>query len=242
MKQFSRLNTVSLALLAITSCGGLAMGQASHPAPAVVPQTQPADHAAKKPGAKAASEIKVGDTLPELTFKDAEGKDVDAKTLYAKGPAVIMFYRGNWCPFCNKSLKAFQEKVGEAKEMGASIAAISPEKPEELKETAKKDGLTYSLLSDSTGEGMKKLGLAFNLDDATKTKYKGFGIDLAKHNGNGEWSLPHPATLVVDTKGVVRYAFVTEDYTKRAEPEEVLAAVKNLTAEHGSEAPKKDSK
>ncbi|MFA6045595.1 MAG: peroxiredoxin-like family protein [Phycisphaerales bacterium] len=241
MKQFSRLNMVGLTVVALASLSGLAVAQSSHPAPAA----QPTDHADKmaKPAAKPANEIKVGDTLPQLTFKDADGKDVDAKTLYAKGPAVIMFYRGNWCPYCNKSLKAFQDKVGEAKEMGATIAAVSPEKSEELKETAKKDSLTYTLLSDSTGEGMKKLGLGFNLDDATKTKYKGFGVDLAKHNASGEWALPHPATLVVDTKGVVRYAYVNEDYTKRAEPEEVLAAVKKLTAEHGTEAPmKKDAK
>jgi len=185
-----------------------------------------------------AKEIKVGDTLPDLKFKDADGKEVDSKSLYAKEPAVIMFYRGNWCPFCNQSLKAFQEKVSEAKDLGATITAISPEKPEELKETAKKDGLTYALLSDSTGEGAKALGLAFELDDATQTKYKGYGVNLASHNANGKWQLPHPATLVVDTKGVVRYAYVNEDYRKRADPNTVIEAVKKLKAEEGAKGAK----
>lgn len=241
MKQRSPLNLVGLSLGLAASLNGLAGAQDSKPAPAMAPHTQPADKASK-PAARPGDEVKVGDTLPEMSFKDADGKDVNSKTLYAKGPAVIMFYRGNWCPFCNKSLKAFQDKVGEATEMGATITAISPEKPEELATTAKKDALTFTLLSDNTGEAIKKLGLAFDLDAATRTKYKGFGVDLATHNANGQWQLPHPATLVVDTKGVVRYAYVNEDYTKRADPEAVLAAVKKLTSEHGAEAPKHDPK
>ncbi len=251
MKQTSLLNIVGLALGAVASFNGLALAQATKPAApaAAAPHAQPAEQGAKPADAKAAAkEIKVGDTLPAMTFKDADGKDVDAKTLYAKEPAIIMFYRGNWCPYCNKSLQEYQTKVSEAKALGATIVAVSPETPAELKETAKKDGLTYTLLSDSTGDSMKKLGLGFSLDAATQKKYEGYGVNLAKHNASGQWELPHPATLVVDTKGVVRYAYVNSDYTKRSAPDEVLAAVKKLKSEAApaapatKEAPKHDAK
>lgn len=228
-----KVSNLVLALGLAVSVSGMAMAQ--HAQPAGGEKAAQPGHEKAEAGAK---EIKVGDTLPEMKFKDADGKEVDSKSLYAKEPAVIMFYRGNWCPFCNQSLKAFQDKVSEAKDLGATITAISPEKPEELKETAKKDGLTYALLSDSTGEGAKALGLAFELDDATQTKYKGYGVNLASHNANGKWQLPHPATLVVDTKGVVRYAYVNEDYRKRADPNTVIEAVKKLKAEEGGKTEK----
>lgn len=198
---------------------------------AAAPSKAPAASAPATSQDKMAAEVKVGDTLPALTFKNAEGKDVDLKSIYSQKPVVLTFYRGGWCPFCNGSLKSFQDKLGETEKLGATVVAVSPESPEQLTKTIEKGTLTYPVLSDSTGAGMHALGLAFGLDEPTKKKYQGYGVNLGKSNASGKWELPHPATLVVDTKGVVRYAYVNTDYTKRAKVEDVLAAVKKLQDE-----------
>lgn len=193
----------------------------------------PADAGAQKRPDKPATpaRIKVGDAMPPVTLTSPEGKPVELASLYASKPVVLTFYRGGWCPYCVSSLKAFQDRLAAADKMGAAIVAVSPERPDELKKTIAKGTLGYAVLSDSTGAGMAAMGLAFNLDEATQATYRGYGVDLTTRNASGKWQLPHPATLVVDTKGVVRYAFINEDYRVRANPDEVLAALKKVQDE-----------
>lgn len=225
-------NTLRLSLAAGTVAALALAASATEP-------TKPADKpAAASPTAPAAAaaRIKVGDTLPPITLTNAQGKPVALASLYATKPIVITMYRGGWCPYCATSLKAFQDRLAQADKLGASIVAISPERPEELAKTIAKGSLGYSVLSDSNGNAMHAMGLAFTLDDATQTKYRGYGINLAARNASGKWELPHPATLVVDTKGIVRYAYINEDFKTRATPDEVLAAVKKLQDEAAAAA------
>lgn len=174
--------------------------------------------------------LKVGDKAPAaLTLKNAKGESVALSSLMGKGPVVVTFYRGGWCPFCNGALKAWQEKLPELEKAGGTLVAITPETPDNAAKTTETDKLTYTVLSDSDESALKAFKVGFEMDAATQTKYKGYGIDLAKHNASGQWKLPHPGTFVINPSGVITYASVSKDYTKRADPAEAIAAVKAIT-------------
>lgn len=216
------------------------------PPPASAPSPAPAKPAATSPGDKVAPKkeadletktatLKVGNRLPDLSFKNIKNEDVRLADLYAKQPIVLIMYRGGWCPYCNTSLKQWQDKLQAVTTLGAAVVAATPEKPELLSDTIGKNKLGYTLLSDFTGNAAKSLGLSHTLDANTQRKYKNMNLDLSKRNANGEWQLPHPATLIIDTTGTIRYIAVSEDYKQRAKPDDVIAAIKKITAP----APKK---
>lgn len=219
---------VMSSVLGVTSAWAEPSGSApaKPAAPAAKPASAPAD------STPAAEPLKVGDKLPRgLKLSDSAGKPVALDEAIAGGkPVVLVFYRGGWCPFCNKNLAAWQSKLGELEKSGASIIAVAMEKPIDSAATSEKDKLSYRVLSDESGAACRAAGLIFQLDDKTRKMYEGYGINLAKTNANGKWELPHPATFVIDKDGVVRYARVDKDYRQRADPDEVIAAVRKLGA------------
>lgn len=170
--------------------------------------------------------LKVGQKMPEFSLKDAHGKKVQLKDLVKKGPVIVTFYRGSWCPYCNAQLGAYQEHLKEFTELGATLVAITPEKPDLTVLTEEKKSLKFPILTDENNALAKKFGLVWALDKDIKKVYKDFGIDLEKDQGNKDWKLPVPATFIVDKDRVVRYAFVDPDYTVRALPSEIIAALK----------------
>ncbi|MGD9689377.1 MAG: peroxiredoxin-like family protein [Phycisphaerales bacterium] len=188
----------------------------SSPAPQSAPE-RPA-----KPG------LAVGDKVPDSILLNEQGKEVKLSSLWKEGPVVITFYRGGWCPYCNLALAAWHDKTPELKAAGASLVAISPETPEHLHKTRGKAKSDYVALCDAKGDAARGMKVIFRLDAETQQKYRGFGVDLHKRNQSGEWDLPAPATFIVDREGVVRWVFAEWDYKKRAEPAEVIAAVKAL--------------
>jgi len=186
------------------------------------------DSVLAKPG------LSVGDAAPDAELVDVNGKSVRLATLYKEGPVVVTFYRGEWCPFCNQALAGWESKLPELKAAGATIVAITPEKPLSAAKTTEKNALTYSVLTDPTQAAAKSFKVHFVMDEATKTKYEGYGLDLAAANASGTWELPAPGTFLIvpDGRGggTVKYAFADWDYKKRADPDVVIAAVK----EHGA--------
>ncbi|AFY39068.1 alkyl hydroperoxide reductase/ Thiol specific antioxidant/ Mal allergen [[Leptolyngbya] sp. PCC 7376] len=172
--------------------------------------------------------LKVGDRIPDFKLPDATGKTVKLSELLQSGSVVINFYRGGWCPYCNLELRALQQALPEFQKRGAQLVAISPETPDNSLSTQEKNELEFPVLSDVDNVVAKKLGLVFELSEALRPIYKGFGIDVATHNGNEKYELPMPATYVIDSTGIIRYAFVDEDYTKRAEPSDIIAAIAKL--------------
>ena len=171
--------------------------------------------------------LKVGQTAPEFTLPDAFGHEVSLKTLLAKGPVIISFYRGEWCPFCNIELHALQEALSKIQGLGATLIAISPEKPDHGIVVTEKHKLTFPVLSDFGNKVARQFGIVFKvgqeLQDFSKNVFKN---DLALRNGEDSYELPVPATYVLDAKGVIRFAHVDVDYmTGRAEPEAVVAAL-----------------
>lgn len=170
--------------------------------------------------------LKIGDTFPEMTLIDQNGKNISTSSLYINGPAIVTFYRGGWCPYCNLELKAYQNLLAEIKAAGGSLTAITPEKPNNSLSTIEKNALDFSVLTDSENALASALGIKFELPEKLQTVYHGFGMDLAALNDNSGWTLPIPATFVVDTDGKIILADVNRDYRLRLEPSAALAALR----------------
>ena len=144
----------------------------------------------------------VGDQAPPIILPDAHGNVFDVATLLARGPVVVTFYRGGWCPFCNLELRAYQDVLPRIIAAGASLVAISPEKPDDSMSTAEKNALTYPVLSDVGQKVGKTFGLVYEFTDELRTVYDGFKLDIPEKNGTpGEWSLPLSATYVIGSNG-----------------------------------------
>ncbi|MEO0647200.1 MAG: peroxiredoxin-like family protein [Cyanobacteria bacterium J06650_10] len=172
--------------------------------------------------------LKVGEKAPDFILPDATGKPVKLSELLVKGPVVINFYRGQWCPYCNLEIRAFQQLLPEFQQASAQVIAISPELPDNSISITEKHELAFPVLSDVGNTVARSYGLVFSLAESLRPLYKGFGIDIPASNGDDTYELPVPATYVIDSTGTIRYAYAEADYTLRAEPAEVLAAVKTL--------------
>jgi peroxiredoxin len=160
----------------------------------------------------------------DFKLNDQNGKSISLKELRKKGPVVIMFYRGYWCPYCNKELKRFQDSLELISAKGTLIA-ITPESKEGIDSVFERTGATFSILSD---EGMKissQYGVSFKVDDRTVGRYKNAGIDLAKINNQKEVSLPVPAVYIVNKDGYISYRFFDADYKKRPWVKDIAAAL-----------------
>lgn len=171
-----------------------------------------------------------GAAFPRLALPDQLGRPVDLGMLADERPLVIVFYRGGWCPYCNLELRAYQQKLPEIHAAGARLVAVTPETPDNALSTVEKNDLDFDVLSDVKGALADALGIRFRLSPEIEALYRKFGHDLPTHNGDGEWSLPIPATYVVERGGRIAYAHVDPDYRHRAEPADVLAALAQLAA------------
>jgi peroxiredoxin len=183
-------------------------------------------------GTIARTMLKVGDRAPAIVLENARGVTVDVATLLKKGPVIVTFYRGGWCPFCNLELKAYQEILPQIVAAGASLVAISPEKPDDTLSTAEKNALSFEVLSDVGQNVGRAFGLVYEFTDELKSAYRGFNLDIPARNGTpGEWALPVSATYVIDRDGSIVYAHTDVDYRDRADPRDVLQVVmKNAVA------------
>ncbi len=178
-------------------------------------------------GEVAKAMLKAGDRAPAIVLKNARGATVDAARLLEQGPVIVTFYRGGWCPYCNMELKAYQEILPEIAAAGASLVAISPEKPDDTLSTAEKNALTFEVLSDEGQKVGRAFRLVYEFTDELRGVYHGFGLDIPGKNGTpNEWALPVSATYVIGSDGVILYANTDVDYRDRADPREVLG---NLT-------------
>jgi peroxiredoxin len=172
------------------------------------------------------SALKVGDSIPDVTLRAVEDKEVRLRKLVADKPAVLVFYRGGWCPFCNLHLQSLAGIQDDLAREGVQLIAISMDQPSKLRETMQKDKLDYTLLSDSDAKAVKAFGISYKVDDATLEMLKTHNVDLDAATGNSNHILPHPAVFVVSTKGVIRFVHVNPDFKVRLEPSKVLEAAK----------------
>ena len=182
-------------------------------------------------GAIARTMLKVGDHAPAIVLENAKGVAVDIGTLLEKGPVIVTFYRGGWCPYCNLELKAYQEILPQIVAAGASLVAISPEKPDDTVSTAEKNALTFEVLSDVGQKVGRAFGLVYEFTEELKHAYHGFNLDIpARNDTPNEWALPVSATYVIDSDGSIVYAYTDVDYRDRADPRDVLAVLMRKAA------------
>ena len=172
--------------------------------------------------------LKAGAAAPAFELPDAHGNLVRSADLLARGPLAITFYRGVWCPYCNMDLQALEDAAGEIRALGASLVAISPQTAPNRRKSERENALSFPILSDHGNALADKFGLRYRLPDDLIAVYKGFGNDLAVGNGEPSWTLPMPARYVIDSNGVIAYAEVNADYTKRPDPSELFPVLRRL--------------
>ena len=160
---------------------------------------------------------------PDFTAKDQNGNDVRLKDLLKKGKVVLIFYRGNWCPYCNKFLSKLEDSLQLIKDKGASVVAITPELPENVNKTIEKTKAEYSILYDEGLKIMKAYDVEFEVPENVLTRYRNSGIKIDENNGvkNGNY-LPVPATYIIDKEATIKYRFFQSDYKKRPSIKEIL--------------------
>jgi peroxiredoxin len=167
--------------------------------------------------------LNVNDLAPGFSAKDQGGKTISLKEQLSKGAVVLVFYRGQWCPYCNRQLKKLEDSLSLITGKGASLIAVTPEKPESISETIEKTKATYPILFDDGLKIMKSYDVAFAVDEKTIESYKKYGIDFTKVNGetNGA-NLPVPAIYIINKEGRIVFRHFDKNYTKRASVAEIL--------------------
>lgn len=141
---------------------------------------------------------------------------------------MLTFYRGAWCPYCNLALRALRQSHADIAARGARLVAVSPQVPDESLSLSERHALAFDVLSDVGSGTARRYGLAFDLPEDLAAACDRLGFDLQRVNGGHPRTLPMPATYVVDRAGTIRRAFVDTDYTARAEPSDILAALDAL--------------
>lgn len=171
---------------------------------------------------------KAEDRAPGFALPDTHGRTVSLGEVLRQGPAVITFYRGGWCPYCNLQLRAYQQVLPEMKALGVRLLAISPQRPDGSLSTAEKNALAFDVLSDAGNQVARSFGLVYALAPELRQAMSGNGVSLPTVNGDESWELPAPATFVVAPDGRIALAYVEVDYRKRLPPENILAALRAL--------------
>ena len=159
---------------------------------------------------------------PDFKGKDQNGNDVRLKDLLKKGKVVLVFYRGEWCPYCNKNLKKLEDSLQLIKDKGATVVAITPEKPESIAKTVEKTKAEYPILHDEELKIMKAYDVEFEVPANTLTRYRNAGIKIDETNGKNGNYLPVPATYIIDKEATIIYRFFNQDYKKRPSVKEIL--------------------
>jgi peroxiredoxin len=173
--------------------------------------------------------IAVGDVLDSFVLSDANDLPVSLDQLLDPGPAVLVFYRGGWCPYCNIALRTYQaELLPQLASYSARLVAISPQTPDQSLSTAEKAELTFTVLSDPGARLATKIGIAFDQAEPVLDAQRELGLDLSQVNAEGAIALPRPTVLVVDQSRTVRFVDIQSDYTARTEVAEIVAALAEL--------------
>jgi peroxiredoxin len=184
----------------------------------------------------AARALKAGDVAPLFVLPDPEKKLVSAEDLLILGPLVVTFYRGVWCPYCNFDLQALEAARPQIETRGARLVAISPQTAPNSRKSQRQNQLGFPILSDKGGTIAARFGVHWTVPEHLRSIHKQLGGDLTQFNGEGSWTLPLPARYVVGQSGIIAYAEVNPDYTRRPEPSDVFPVLDALRAQSAAHA------
>lgn len=172
-----------------------------------------------------------GSTIPEGTLTSMDGEEIALAKILQKQPTVLVFYRGGWCPYCNKHLKNIMKVEEELRDLGYQIIAVSPDKPSKLGQTMDEHNMNYELYSDQDMAVSKAFGLGFEVSEETLAKYDEHGIDLKEASGKDHQMLPVPAVYITDDKGTIRFAHANPNYKNRLDANVMKAVAQALVDE-----------
>lgn len=174
--------------------------------------------------------LKAGARAPAFTLQAPDGTPIASTDLLAQGPLVVSFYRGVWCPYCNMELQALEGARGAFEAAGARLVAISPQNRVNSRKSVRENALGFPILSDPGNTVAAAFGLRFALPGYLIDLYKSLGNMLPLFNGDESWTLPMPGRFVIGPDGVIAYAEVNPDYTRRPEPADMLPAIRRAAA------------
>ena len=170
--------------------------------------------------------LKTGGRAPLFVATDNSGGAVNLKSLLKSHKAVVLFfYRGQWCPYCNKHIKQLQDSLQLLTDKGAYVIGVTPETGDNINKTIAKTHASFSIVQDKGYKIMSAYQVNYTVDDNMFNKLKGYGIDLEQNNGNKDHVLPVPATYVIDHSGKIIFVHFDKDYTKRASVSTILATL-----------------
>ncbi len=172
--------------------------------------------------------LAVGARFPDIVLPNAEGDLVAIADLLRRGPVVVTFFRGIWCPYCRLMLDALVGALPTLEEAGASLVGVTPETAGLALTTKRNHGAAFEVLSDVDGGLGLGCGVVFRTPDIYRRLLLKYGNDLAERHGNAAWFLPLPAVFVLDRAAIVRWRFLSVDFTEQAEPADILAALRAL--------------
>ena len=176
--------------------------------------------------------LAVGAAMPAVTVRNPDG----SSRLLGPGPLakpmIIIFYRGGWCPYCNRHLGAIKKVEPDLLALGYDLFFLSSDRPSILYSSLKEPDIRYTLLSDSTMAAARAYRVAFHLDAAAMAEYRGYGVDLEATTGEKHHQLPVPAVFVIDRAGVIRFVHANPDITTRLSPADLLSAAQAVAAKH----------
>lgn len=159
---------------------------------------------------------------PDFRATDQNGNEIRLKDLLKKGKVVLVFYRGEWCPYCNKNLKRLSDSLQLIQEKGATVIAVTPESPESVAKSVEKTGVQFPILHDENLKIMKAYEVEFEVPENTLKRYRNGGIKIDEINGKNGNYLPVPATYIIDKEFNITYRFFNPDYKKRPSVSEIL--------------------
>ncbi|MFK8044740.1 MAG: peroxiredoxin-like family protein [Crocinitomicaceae bacterium] len=176
------------------------------------------------------SAFQIGDTAPDFSLTSAKGEQVSLYAELENGPIILMWYRGGWCPYCNMTLNAMQGSLSAFKKYGANLLALTPELPDSSISTSEKNNLDFQILSDIDNQVAKQYNLVFKLTNDVGDLYEN-GFGLSQYNGSTSNELPLAATYIIGKDKIIKFAFLDADYRNRAEPSDLIKALKKLKNE-----------
>jgi peroxiredoxin len=172
--------------------------------------------------------LAIGEQAPDFVLPNASGWMVSLSEVLREGHAVVVFYRGGWCPYCNIQLRAYQRLLPQLAQLGANLVAISPQLPDASLSTAQRNVLDFAVLSDAGNRVARSFGLVYSLPEELRQALRSVDKALPGINGDDSWELPVPATFVIAKDGRTVFSHVDIDYRSRREPNVVLSALRSL--------------
>jgi peroxiredoxin len=170
----------------------------------------------------------VGEKAPDFQLADQSNREIRLAEMLAKGPAVLKFIRGEWCPICNTEVAGLKRIAPQLREFDATLVVINPQKRDKSLALQEKHALGFDILSDEKQEVIRKYNLQFTVPLPVQQVYRTIGLNLPEHTADGSWNLPVPATFVLDAKGVIRARHVDVNYMRRMEPADILEALRSI--------------